>query len=97
MYKPNALRSDPKPEKKEKKKRKKIRHFSIKRAKQNVQYLAKRKIHLEAFPNCQLKLEGCTFRAVEIHHFKGRIGSLLTDERYFKSTCRHCHDQVHNH
>ncbi len=89
------FRPDPKPEKKEKKKRKKIRPLSIKREKQNKEYLAKRKIHLEANPNCQLKLEGCTFTATDIHHENGRIGDLLTNEEYFKSACRHCHHIVH--
>lgn len=33
----------------------------------------------------------CTNKDVELHHAKGRVGALLTDERYFKALCRGHH------
>ena len=36
------------------------------------------------FPECKEK-------ATDLHHAKGRTGSLLTDERYFKALCRSHH------
>lgn len=36
------------------------------------------------FPDCKEK-------ATDLHHAKGRTGSLLTDERYFKALCRSHH------
>ena len=33
----------------------------------------------------------CKERATDLHHAKGRTGSLLTDERYFKALCRTHH------
>ena len=88
---------DPKPEKKVKIKKIKIKKLSLKREKENRVYLVSRKKHLEEFPECQIKFKGCTIQAVDLHHENGRIGSLLTDTRFFKSACRYCHDIVHNH
>lgn len=36
----------------------------------------------------------CTNKDVELHHAKGRVGSLLTDVRFFKALCRKCHRWV---
>ena len=33
----------------------------------------------------------CKDKATDLHHAKGRTGSLLTDERYFKALCRTHH------
>lgn len=45
-------------------------------------------------PNCQGKLEGCTGQTTEVHHSKGRIGSLLTNVEHFVALCSSCHHQV---
>lgn len=39
------------------------------------------------FPDCKEK-------ATDLHHAKGRTGSLLADERHFKALCRRCHRWV---
>lgn len=36
-------------------------------------------------PICEFK--GCYSKDITLHHAKGRIGSFLTDKRYFKSLC----------
>lgn len=42
-------------------------------------------------PKCEGKLPGCTHKASEIHHSKGRRGFLLILSRYFKYMCHNCH------
>ena len=85
----------PKPEKTPKKPKKKIRSLSIKRERQNALYLKKRKAYLTEHPLCELKYDGCFGRATDIHHTRGRLGELLTDEQYFCSACRYCHHLEH--
>jgi hypothetical protein len=36
----------------------------------------------------------CSNPSEDLHHAKGRLGSLLTDTRYFKALCRKCHRWV---
>lgn len=96
MYKPNKLKSNPKPIKQEKKKKKKIRFLSIKREAMNKIYIQKRKVFLEANPSCQMKLLDCTYNATDVHHSVGRVGELLTDETKFIAACRSCHSKHHN-
>ena len=88
--------SFPKPIKVEKSKSKPIKKFSEKREKQNKEYLILRKIYLENYPLCEVKLKGCTNASTEIHHSLGRIGKLLTDVNHFVSICRNCHNLIHN-
>ncbi len=59
-------------------------------------YSKRRRHHLNEYPECQLKLDGCTKEATQIHHTAGRIGSLLTNKRHFKSACGSCHRQLHD-
>lgn len=74
-----------------------IKQLSDKRADENKGYLEKREKHLKENPNCQIPVEGCTKKAKSVHHSKGRLGKLLTDERYFKSACDNCHDWAERH
>lgn len=36
----------------------------------------------------------CKNLSEDLHHAKGRVGSLLIDVRYFKALCRRCHRWV---
>lgn len=92
----SKFRPDPKPEKVEKKKVYKIKPLSDKRAIQNKAYLTLRKVYLDNNPACQINGVGCSKKAVEIHHDKGRIGKLLTDVNHFVAICRNCHNNIHN-
>ena len=40
---------------------------------------------------------GCGRPARDIHHTRGRAGSLLSDWRYWMALCRPCHDWVAEH
>ncbi len=88
------FRPDPKPEKRDKKKPVRIKRLSDKRKKQNEEYLVLRKEYLLEHPGCEIRLAGCTGKAIEIHHARKRTGSLLTDKRYFVATCRKCHEKA---
>ena len=54
---------------------------SQKRAIQEREYSAKRKIFLNDNPICQAHIQGiCTSHATQCHHKKGRLGNDLVDE-----------------
>lgn len=72
-----------------------IRPRSQKRAKQEREYAKLRKVYLFTHPVCEVI--GCGCESTEIHHKKGRIGDLLTDERYFLAVCRSHHNYIELH
>lgn len=79
------------------KKRTPIKQRSTKRAAQERQYSSKdRPEYLAAHPVCEIQVAGCTYEATEVHHKKGRIGTLLNDKSYFCAACRNCHDWAEN-
>jgi hypothetical protein len=54
--------------------------------------------HLAAHPFCEAcASEGRVRRATEVHHFQGRGGRLLTDPRFFVSSCYGCRLWFHDH
>lgn len=57
-------------------------------------YTTLRKELLPLNPVCQGKgkIEGCTGKANQIHHGKGRRGFLLILSKYFRYLCHNCHD-----
>jgi len=65
-----------------------------------LERLAKyRKVRNEFMVNkkCEANLQGCTIKATDLHHAKGKIGDLLTDKRFFKALCRSCHSYIETH
>lgn len=78
---------------KPKKVQKPIRHRSEKRSKQERVYTAKRIEFLSRKENkfCAVFPKQL---ATEVHHKKGRIGSLLTDEKFFLAVSREGHKFV---
>lgn len=65
---------------------------SKKRQRQEKEYLVKRKEFLAKFPMCEFN--GCEKEANTIHHSRGRIGGLLTNEKYFVSLCMEHHQFI---
>lgn len=55
-------------------------------------YRTRKELFLKAHPMCDWKEEK---RATEIHHVRGRAGTLLLDERFWKALCSTAHDFVH--
>ena len=84
-FKPNVKVSNAKPPKP-------IAKKSAKRVNEEKVYKIKRKQFLEAFPFCEVKL--CRCQSTEVHHKKGRIGSLLTDDNFFMAVCREHHSEI---
>lgn len=70
---------------------------SAKRSKEERLYLGKRIIFLDKFQICQAHLPCCTNQSNQVHHKKGRIGELLTNEKFWLSCCAACHDYIENH
>lgn len=68
-----------------------IKRTSTKRALEMGEYLWKSKRFLACHPRC----ERCGGRPVELHHERGRIHSLLNDERFWHALCKVCHEWVH--
>lgn len=62
---------------------------------QHRRYKRVRDKFLEENPICMYP--GCISREVTLHHARGRIGSFLTDKRWFKSLCwkHHLHIETH--
>lgn len=59
------------------------------------EYSPKRKLFLSTRPLCEMKLEGCTRKAVCIHHKKGKESRYLyLDDNYWMSVCNSCHRKV---
>ena len=70
-----------------------MKQYSTKRAKQMREYKKIRDKYLEDKPLC----ERCGSISNQVHHQKGRIGDLLTDNRYFLSVCEECHRHIEDH
>ena len=72
-----------------------MRKLSVKRAKQNREYLKLKDIFLTENPVCQAKINRhCTNEATQIHHQRGRVGALLTDTNNFLAVCYQCHAHI---
>jgi hypothetical protein len=63
---------------------------SKKMTKINKEYSMLRIKFLTNKPNCMASLPGCTLKASEIHHKKGR-GKYHNDISTWLSVCRNCH------
>jgi len=49
-------------------------------------------------PLCKARINGiCVHQTSDIHHQKGRVGELLTDQDYWLPVCRPCHSWIELH
>lgn len=82
-------------------KRTPIKRVSKKRQPQLRIYSKTRLQFLALRPYCQacpkILMGGPLHKATDIHHMKGRHGSLLNDARFWLAVCRTCHDVIHRH
>lgn len=60
-----------------------------------VEYRKRRKEYMAIHPVCEHP--GCDQPATELHHMRGRIGSLLTDPRWYRALCNRHHREVETH
>lgn len=70
-----------------------MRKVSKKQRSRLAKYYRIREAYLRANPLCMICK--CEF-ATDIHHRKGRVGSLLCDTKWWMALCRVDHDKVHN-
>jgi len=56
-------------------------------------YCERRELFLSNHPICSVYL---TEKADQIHHVRGRAGTLLLDTRFWKAVCQHAHDFIHD-
>ena len=72
-----------------------IRSHSPKRESQETRYNKRAKEWKQEHPYCEIVIPGiCTHHTHDVHHMKGRESDLLLNERYWKATCRTCHNWV---
>jgi hypothetical protein len=57
------------------------------------EYTKKRTAYLALHPNCQAKLVGCTGKATDVHHKKGR-GENHNNMSSWIAVCRECHTYI---
>ena len=69
-----------------------IRQVSKKKAKELAEYSKVKAEYFKLNPVCEYP--SCQSTDVQLHHRAGRIGSLLTDIRYFCSLCHDHHQYV---
>lgn len=71
-----------------------ISRVSSKKDKGDYLYSIARISYLNAHPMCEAKVPGCTLKATDIHHKRGRIGSFYLDTTNFLAVCRSCHNTI---
>lgn len=58
------------------------------------EYKKGRDKYLLEHPVCEMRLDNCKIKATQVHHKKGRVGKLLTEEAHFIAACENCHRTV---
>ena len=71
-----------------------IPKVSAKQVDRLKEYKKVRDVYMKEHPICEAQLEGCSRQATDLHHGRGRIGSLLTDVSNFHALCAHCHHAI---
>jgi hypothetical protein len=74
--------------------RKRVRQVSAAQRERLWEYQGAKRLFLMGRTRC----ERCKcVEELELHHKRGRLGSLLPDHRYFAALCGKCHRWVHEH
>ena len=71
-----------------------IPKVSVKQLERLKAYKKVRDAYMKEHPICEAQLDGCIGKATDLHHGRGRIGTLLTDVNNFHALCSHCHHVV---
>lgn len=79
------------------KKNKSIPKVSEKQLLRLKEYRKVRDEYMKNNPYCQARLDYCQVKSTDLHHKAGKIGKLLSDERYFLAVCRTCHERIERH
>lgn len=75
-----------------------IKKVSTKQAKLNAVYNVAASQFKNDYPECQVKLEGCQYYTVDVHHLYSGASrtKYFLDSREWKTTCDACHFKMHN-
>jgi hypothetical protein len=75
----------------------KIPQVSSKRKKKDQEYLKLREKHLLVNNLCQVKVNGCSHNATDIHHTYAGANrdAFYLVQSTWKAVCRNCHDWIH--
>jgi len=61
-------------------------------SKKRLLYISLKKAYIKTHPICEL----CKInKSEQIHHRAGRLGDLLTKEKFFLAVCDKCHKRIH--
>jgi len=71
-----------------------ISKVSVKQLERLKEYKKVRDAYMKEHPICEAQLDHCTGKSTDLHHGRGRIGSLLTDVSNFHALCSYCHHVV---
>lgn len=81
--------------------KKRIKQLSEKGIQKNLAYKKARLEFLETHDVCEVNLPDCLVPypttdvgLLQVHHKKGRLGSLLVDKDYFLCVCHNCHRYI---
>lgn len=66
---------------------------SKRREKEARIYQRKRRQFLKCHMRCQCCKDN---KSEDVHHIRGRAGTLFLDARFWLAVCRPCHDDIHN-
>lgn len=77
--------------------RKPLRKVSPRRSAEAKVYRERKKVFLGEHTHCFSCKRFVYGPLRDLHHTRGRAGSLYLDERFWVMLCRHCHDVVHTH
>ena len=72
-----------------------VKKVSEKRADELLQYPKLKKQYLEFKMHCEIRLEGCTRSATEIHHVSLSAKNFLNTDTWL-GTCQNCHRAAEN-
>lgn len=77
--------------------RKPVNKVSPKRAAEQRVYTVQKREFLKWHPLCEAQLCGEVQNlSCDVHHIRGRAGTLYLDVRHWLAVCRPCHDWIHN-
>lgn len=76
--------------------RKPLKKVSDKRVGEMRVYAKRKKVFLKCHSHCEICWTWTPLDKRELHHKRGRAGSLYLDERFWLMLCPECHREVHN-
>lgn len=80
-----------------KRQRKPLPRMSKNRTRERVLYEKRKKVFLTGNTRCFACGHRIRYQDRELHHLRGRAGTLFLDERFWRMACDECHELIHQH